>query len=329
MSRRIASEAELIQTYLAPLARRMPGALGLHDDCAMLMPPPSTDLIVTMDAVASGVHFFADDAASDIAWKALAVNVSDLAGKGAEPFAYMMALSFPDAPEHAWLSEFTSGLGQAQAAFGIGLLGGDTDKRPGPLTVTITAFGHVPKSTAVLRSGAKPGDIIFVSGTLGDSALGLKLRHNQELATRWGIADGHVAHLLNRFLRPEPRLKLGPALRDHASASMDLSDGLLKDLGRLCAASGVAAHVNPEKLPLSAATRAVVSADPDCFPALVAGGDDYELVCVVPAAHAAAFASAATAASLTVTEIGIIVAGRGEVRGIETLCANKTGWDHF
>lgn len=332
MPARVTSEGELIQTYLAPLSRRMPGALGLQDDCAVLVVPPGSELVVTTDAVAAGVHFFDTDAASDIAWKALAVNVSDLVAKAAVPLAYQMALSFPQAPSHEWLAGFAKGLDQAQAAFGLGLLGGDTDKRPGPLTITITAFGAVPKGRMVLRSGAQAGDLIFVSGTLGDSALGLKLRHAPDLANTWKLDKKAIALLANRYLRPEPRLALGAVLRDYASASMDISDGLAKDLERLCKASRVAAHIKVSSLPLSAAAKSAVAAGAELYKSVVSGGDDYEILCTVPADRAATFADAARARGVPVTSIGTVSAGSGLVLdGLDGVAIqlDATGWDHF
>lgn len=332
MPARVTSEGELIQTYLAPLARRMPGALGLQDDCAVLVVPPDAELVVTTDAVAAGVHFFDNDAASDIAWKALAANVSDLAAKGATPLAYQMALSFPEAPSHAWLADFAKGLDQAQSAFGLGLLGGDTDKRPGPLTITITAFGHLPKGRMVLRSGAQAGDLIFVSGTLGDSALGLKLRYAPDLASTWMLDKNAIDHLATRYLRPQPRLTLGATLRDDASASMDISDGLAKDLERLCQASRVAAHIKLSRLPLSAAAKSAVAADAGLWTSIVSGGDDYEILCTVAAERAGAFADAAQAAGVPVISIGTVSSGSGLVLdGLDGVIIklDAPGWEHF
>ncbi len=158
------TEEELIRTVFAPLTQGYPGALGLKDDCALLSPSDGYDLVLTTDAVAAGVHFFADDAAFDIAWKALAVNVSDLAAKGAKPLCYLMAAAFPEAPERDWLMGFATGLRAANDRFGIHLAGGDTDRRPGPLSITITAIGQVPRSELVPRAGARPGDLIYVMG---------------------------------------------------------------------------------------------------------------------------------------------------------------------
>ncbi|MEQ1577016.1 MAG: thiamine-phosphate kinase [Hyphomicrobium sp.] len=332
MTGTIGSESELIQTYLAPLARRTPGALGLSDDCGVLVVPPGVELIVTTDAIAAGVHFLNDDAANDIAWKALAVNVSDLAAKGAVPLAYQMALSFPEAPHHDWLRGFASGLDEAQAAFGIGLLGGDTDRRPGPLTITITAFGYAAKGRMVLRSGARPGDVIFVSGTLGDGALGLQIRLQPAAAVNWHLTSSEAYDLGRRYLRPDPRLRLGPALLDYATAAMDISDGLMKDLSRMCGASHVGARLEIASIPLSQGACTVVTNDPSQMSRIVSGGDDYEILCTVLPENTDGFLSAAHACGIDVARIGTIVPGGGvclyDADGQPVQLAGA-GWDHF
>lgn len=330
---RITSEADLIETYLAPLARKTPGALGLKDDCGVLIPPPGRDIVVTTDAVAEGVHFFASDAAADVGWKALAVNVSDIAGKGAEPLAFVMALSFPEAPLHSWMQGFASGLNEAQDAFGIGLLGGDTDRRPGPITITITAFGGVEKGRMITRSGAKPGDVIFVSGTLGDSALGLKMREDSAASARWRISPGDAKHLTHRYLRPQPRLALRLPLLDCASSAMDVSDGLLKDLDRLCRASRVGAEIHRSRLPLSPGARTALAADSRLCAAIESQGDDYEILATVAAGRADAFVAKSAAAGITVTAIGTVQSGVGvslrDQDGILVDTVDHLGFDHF
>ena len=331
-ARRADGEETLIQTYFAPLAAGLAGAHGLVDDCASLPPRPGEDLIVTTDAVAAGVHFFPDDAAADIAWKALAVNVSDLVSKGATPAAYVMALAFPEQPEPEWLRAFSNGLAEAQAAFGIKLAGGDTDRRPGPLSITITAFGHVPSGRMVRRATARPGDSIFVSGTIGDSALGLKLRGDAALAARWGLDQAAAQALVARYLRPEPRVALGPALLECASAAMDISDGLAKDLDRLVRASDVGARVIGSDIPLSMPARSAMAQSRDLFRVLVTGGDDYEILAAVPQDRRSAFRDAATLAGIPVTEIGRLEAGSGvEIVGPNgaPLALERLGWDHF
>jgi thiamine-monophosphate kinase len=329
---RITGEDDLVREFLAPLAAGFPGALGLKDDCAVLAPAPGMDLVLKTDPVVAGVHFFADDDPADIAWKALAVNVSDLAAKGATPRIYLMALSLPEAPERAWMAKFAAGLGEAQRAFGIALAGGDTDRTPGHFSIGITVIGEVPAGSMVRRAAARAGQAIYITGTLGDSALGLALRTDAALAARLGLSPDEVARAIGRYRRPEPRIGLAPALLAHAAAAMDLSDGLLKDLGRMCGASGVGARVLAADLPLSSAMRRAINAEPDRIGAAVAAGDDYEILATVAPASCAAFEAAARAAGIAVTRIGEITA-TPEVRvlGVDgvPLSPARTGWDHF
>jgi thiamine-monophosphate kinase len=323
---------EAIIRVLAPLAQGFAGAFGLQDDCALITPAPGTELVLKVDPVAEGVHFLPDDAPEDIAWKALAVNVSDLAAKAARPLGYLMALSFPAAPSAGWLSRFAAGLAEAQARFGCHLIGGDTDRRPGPLTVTITVIGEVERGHMVRRGTARAGDLVFVSGTLGDAALGLALRKDPALAAAWGLAPAEAEHLRRRYTRPEPRLALAGALRDHASAAMDISDGLAKDLARLCAASGCGAAVRFAEIPLSAGCARALAADPALVQHIVAGGDDYEILAAIPTAQSSAFQTAAAAAGSPVAQIGAMSAGAGVViegPSGQPLILDRTGWDHF
>ncbi len=332
MPGRITSEAELIATYLAPLTAGFPGAFNLSDDCAALPVAEGLELIVTTDAVAASVHCFADDAAGDIAWKALAVNVSDLVAKGAEPYAYTMALSFPEPPERVWMEAFAAGLSAAQTAFGLTLAGGDSDVRPGPLSVTITAFGILPKGGMVRRSGATAGDVIFVTGTIGDSGLGLALRKVPAQAQRWQLPAADHERLVQRYLRPEPRAALIPAIRKFATASIDVSDGLAKDLGHLCRASDVGASVELDRCPRSQAAQRVVALEPGIQRRLITSGDDYEVLLTVPQNAAAEFEAAAKAARVVVTAIGTIDADR-DVRFLASDGASvqlgRLGWEHF
>jgi thiamine-monophosphate kinase len=323
---------EAIVRALAPLAEGFAGAFGLQDDCALITPAPDTELVLKTDPVAEGVHFLADDDPQDIAWKALAVNVSDLAAKAARPIAYLMALSFPEAPSAGWLSRFAAGLAAAQARFGCHLIGGDTDRRPGPLTIAITLVGEVERGRMVRRGTAGAGEALFVSGTLGDAALGLALRGDVALATAWGLIPTEVEHLRRRYARPEPRLSLAAALREHASAAMDISDGLAKDLARLCAASGCAARVRLADMPLSPAAAKALAADPALARLIVAAGDDYEVLATVPAVKAAQFQASAAEAGVAVTRIGTTASGEGiriEDRDGRPLDLERTGWDHF
>lgn len=325
-------EDELIATTFAPLAEGFPGALGLKDDCAILVPPPGEDLVLTTDAVAAGVHFLPADGPADIAWKALAVNVSDLAAKGARPIAYLLSLSLPERPQGAWLDDLARGLAEAQEAFGIALAGGDTDQRPGPLSLTVTAIGSVPQGRMVQRATGQAGDLLFVSGTLGDSALGLRLRQEPARAAELGLADADVRALVGRYLRPEPRLALGPHLLEFATAAMDVSDGLAKDCGRMARASGTGAVIEAERIPLSAPFRAALKGEPGLLELALAGGDDYEVLAAVPPQRAAEFQAAAAASGVAVAEIGRLTDGADLViLGTDgrPMPMAATGWDHF
>lgn len=328
----VRGEEDIVQSFLAPLAAGLAGAHGLTDDCAALTPPPGEDLVLKTDAIAAGVHFFPDDPAAAIGWKALAVNVSDLAAKGARPLAYLMSLSFPEAPTRAWMAAFADGLSEAQAAFGCHLAGGDTDRRPGPLSITIMIIGAVPAGRMVARGAARPGDRLYVSGTLGDSALGLALRLDPGLASALQLDAADAAVLIDRYLRPRPRMALAAALLAHASAAMDLSDGLIKDLGRMAKASGTGATVALARVPVSDAARRMLERDPARQEAVIAAGDDYEILAAVAPAAAARFEAAAAAAGVAVTAIGEVTAGAGvsvlDAQG-RTVQLARTGWDHF
>ena len=332
-SQKIAGEAAIIQGFLEPLSRSWPGAFGLLDDCAVVAPAPGHELVVKTDPVRQGVHFFADDAPADIAWKAVAVNVSDLAAKAARPVAYMLALSLPDAPTRTWMAEFAEGLRAAQEAFGCVLIGGDTDQMDGPLSAAVTVFGEVPSGRMVRRATPAVGDALLVSGTLGDAALGLRLRQGEAID---GLRDEDRAAALARYLRPRPRLGLRVALRTWAHAAMDVSDGLGKDLGRMCHAGGLAAEVELARLPLSAALIAGTSDDMALRKRLVSSGDDYEVLCAVAPSDVDQFVAVCAAAGETVTNIGRFIAANGAAptpilldESGNTTPWGQAGYDHF
>ncbi len=295
-------EFALIERYFRPLARDR-GAFALADDAALYRQRPGDDLVLTTDTIAAGVHFFADDPPGAIARKALRVNLSDLAAKGAEPVGYLLSLALPDTWTERWIAAFAKGLGADQRRYGISLLGGDTTRAAGGLTVSITALGRVPKGAMVRRAGAKEGHAVFVSGTVGDAALGLRIRHNELAVTRG------AKHLLARYLLPEPRLALAPVLRHHATAALDVSDGLVADLAHICDVSRVSAEIDAPAVPLSPAARAALAADPAALATVLSGGDDYEILATVRPARAALFAAEAKAAGVSVTRIGTIMAG--------------------
>jgi thiamine-monophosphate kinase len=328
----VLSEETLIARYFVPLAKDFPGSYGLRDDAAVIEPPPDADLVVTTDALVGGVHFFADDAPADIAWKALAVNVSDLAAKGAAPLAYSLALALPPPPSPAFLAGFAQGLAEAQAHFGIALSGGDTCASRGDvLTIAVTAFGWVPRGKIVRRGGARASDSLYVSGTIGDAALGLKLRRGDADAVAWPIDEAGQQWLIDRYLRPQPRTGLASALLAHASAAMDVSDGLAIDCRRLCGVSGVGAQIDVAAIPFAEALRELVQT-PDNLRTAITGGDDYEILAAIRAGQEAAFEREAADAGVRVTRIGLIVKGDAPVfiRADGTaLRLDQPGFDHF
>lgn len=298
-------EFGLIERYFAPLAAD-PGALGLLDDAALLSLPAREQLVVTTDTVVETVHFFSDDPPASIARKALRVNLSDLAAKGAAPMGYLLSLALPADWSTAWLASFAGALKRDQATYGVALYGGDTVRSPTGTTISITAFGRVPKGRAVLRSGARPGDRVYVTGTIGDAALGLAARIGRIDVAAAGRGAGRLA---DRFLHPQPRVALAPVLRRRATAALDVSDGLWADLGHMCAASGVTATVDGGRVPLSAPAARLVAADSACLAIAVTGGDDYEIVAAVPSRSSGAFEREAAAVGVPVTHIGDIAAG--------------------
>ncbi|MFN3351830.1 thiamine-phosphate kinase [Pseudorhodoplanes sp.] len=302
-------EDELIAKYFKPLATA-PGALGLTDDAAAYAPPEGHDLVLTTDAIVSGIHFLPGDPPDTVARKALRVNLSDLAAKGARPAGCLLTLALPESTGDDFLHPFAAALHSDCDLFACSLLGGDTVRTDGPLWASITAFGVLPRGSMVRRAGAGPGDIVMITGTVGDSALGLRLLLEPELAAQWSLDDDDAAHLVGRYRVPQPRNAMADAVRMLASAAMDVSDGLVGDLAKLCGASGVSARIGVARLPLSAAAAKAFKAAPGLIEAIATGGDDYEILASVSRDKVAAFRDGARAAGIAVTEIGEIVAGR-------------------
>ena len=300
-------EFELIARYFAPLAKGFPGAAGLRNDNAVLSPPRGKQLLVKTDAIVAGVHFLADDEPGLVARKALRVNLSDIAAGGGKPLAYQMALALPPRWTEAWVAAFCRGLAADQRKFGVHLCGGDTVATPGPLTVSITLFGTVPSGRAMSRGGARNGDDIWVSGTIGDAALGL-LVARRKLA---GMSHAHKRHLIARYRLPQPRLDLAPLLRKLARASIDVSDGLAADLGHICAQSRLGARIDVDAVPLSAPARAALAQDRALLARILGGGDDYEILFTAAPARRQALAAAARAIGIKLTRIGEMNDGRG------------------
>jgi thiamine-monophosphate kinase len=315
-----------IRRYFAPLAG--PGGLGLGDDAALLDCPPGHCLVVTVDQLIEGVHYLPDDAPDTVARKLLRRNLSDLAAMGATPRHYLLTTALPASVTDDWVGCFAEGLAEDQRHFGIALLGGDSAGTSGPASLTMTAIGEVPVAREIRRSGARPGDRIWVSGTIGDAFLGLQV-------LRGGLADLAAEQrdaLVARYRLPEPRTRLGPRLAGIAHAMIDVSDGLAADLGHLCDASGVGAMVALPRLPLSGAARSVVADDDALRVALATGGDDYELLFAAPPEAAAALAALAEELAVPLSEIGEIVDGAGvrlaDAAGHD-MPVTAAGWRHF
>jgi thiamine-monophosphate kinase len=297
-------EDELIARYFAPLAGH--AGLALVDDAALIPPPPGCDLVATADALVAGVHFFADDPPEKIARKALRVNLSDLAAKGARPLGFLLVLALPADWTEGWLEAFAKGLGDDAQTYSCPLIGGDTVRTPGPLTLSIMALGSVEAGRMVARTGVRAGDRLYVTGTIGDAALGLRLRRGQGPK----LDEPHRQHLLDRYLLPRPRLALVPTMAVFAHGGMDVSDGFVGDFGKMLRASGVTAHVDLSRLPLSDAAAAAIAADPSLFEIAATGGDDYELLAAVPNDAAGAFEAAAATAGVRLTRVGEAAAGK-------------------
>jgi thiamine-monophosphate kinase len=320
-------EFDLIARYFAPLTSSFAGAGGLRSDNAFLPADARHDLVVKTDTIVAGVHFLADEKPGIVAAKALRVCLSDLAAGGARPYVYQLALALPKDWSEDWVARFAAGLAAEQRAYGIVLCGGDTVVTPGPLTVTITAFGRVARGRGLGREGARPGDEAWVSGTIGDGALGL-------LAARGRLKMLSVAKartLERRYRLPQPRNLLGPQLIGIATATADISDGLLADAGHIASASNVRVHIERDAVPLSTAAGRAVAADPHLWANVLGGGDDYELVFAVPQRRRGALMAAARAAGIAVTTVGRFEAGEGVrlTAGGLPLRMPRAGFVHF
>jgi thiamine-monophosphate kinase len=322
-------EFALITRHFAPLASGFPGALGLTDDAALIDGPAGRQWAVTTDAIVAGVHFLPDDPPELIARKLVRVNLSDLAAMGAKPIAILLAACFPHGTDDAWLDRFSDGIRSDCAEFSIALVGGDTVATPGPLTLTLTALGDVAAGSALLRSNARSGDQIWVSGTIGDAAFGL------EVARGGGgkLPPAEAKSLVERYRLPQPRVHLGPALVGLARAAMDVSDGLIGDLGHICRASGVAAVVEAASVPLSPACQAAIDAGlGEGLGTVLSGGDDYELLFTAPPSATGQLISLGEKLDLRLTPFGSIMPGTGvTVRGPKgrPMRLSGGGYRHF
>src|SRR6478609_2885766 len=322
-------EDSLIARYFRPLATD-PGAFGLDDDAAALK-PSGDDIVVTTDAIVEGVHFLPDDPPDTIARKALRVNLSDLAAKGAVPTGFVLTLALRSFDE-AWLKPFAAALGEDAAQFACPLLGGDTVSTPGPLMVSVTAFGRVPPGKMIHRSGAKPGERVMVTGTIGDAALGLAVLRGGKVHASATDAAARAA-LVERYRVPQPRVALAEIIREYASAAMDVSDGLAGDLTKLCGVSGVSAVIDLESIPLSDAARDLVSRGIVDLETLIAGGDDYEILCTIADDRVEGFAQAAKRVGVGLSSIGMVVAGGAVPKFLDRqgaeIALKRRAYSHF
>jgi thiamine-monophosphate kinase len=325
-------EFDIIAKYFVPLATDA-SALGLRDDAAVLRPPEGQEIVLSCDTIIEGVHFLPDDPPESIGHKALAVNLSDLAAKGAKPYVYLLALSLPRAPSGPWLEAFASGLGELQKSAAICLVGGDTTATPGPLSITVTVLGLVPHGHAVLRLGAKQGDRLYVTGTIGDAHLGLRLLKQPGLGGSWGFTEEETEFVVARYRRPQPRNDLTLLVRNFAQAAIDVSDGLVGDVEKLARVSHVGALIEATRIPFSPAARKALEREPQLLEALITGGDDYEILAAVPEASAASFEAEARAKGMSVTMIGRLEGPAGEARvlgpGGQMLKLGPKGFAHF
>jgi thiamine-monophosphate kinase len=319
-------EFERIRRFFAPLAG--PGGLELRDDAALVECGAGRRLVVTADAIVAGVHYLPDDPPDRVARKLLRVNLSDLAAMAARPLSYLLTTALPAELGADWLAGFARGLAADQARFGVALLGGDSVATRGPAVLSLTALGEVAEGAEIRRSGARAGERVWVSGTIGDAFLGLAVRRGAHR----GLSDAQRAALVARFQLPEPRTELGPRLAGLARAMIDVSDGLVADLGHICETSGVGAVVALAALPLSPAARLLVAADPDLLPRLACGGDDYELLFTAPEAAEPRLAALSAELGLPLTAIGRIESGAG-VRLVDRegrqVAVESGGYRHF
>lgn len=314
------NEFGIISKYFAPLTQSSSGAFGLKDDAAVISPESGYDLVITKDAIIENVHFLPSDSAFDIAVKLMAVNLSDLAAKGAKPVGYFLAIMFPKNTSEKWLEEFASGISNMIKLYGGAVLGGDTTSHNGALALSLTAIGQVKTGAMIKRSGAKTGDDIYVSGTIGDSFLGLNILQ--------GKIKGESDYLVSRYKKPQPRVELGLNLVDIANSSIDVSDGLLADLGHICEASGLGAIINPDVITLSEDAEKFI----DIKYSHLSGGDDYEILFTAKPEHEQKIQQISDKLQLKITKIGNITSSCG-VKLInsqgEEVIIEKTGYSHF
>ncbi len=320
------SEFSIIKKYFAQLAGE--GSFNFEDDAAQISTNKDMSLVITQDAIAEDIHFFDDDPPEFIAKKALRVNLSDLAAKGAKSKYISLALGLGKTWNEEWLAGFAKGLSEDCKLYDLQLTGGDTFKTTGGFVISITAIGEIPIGNYVSRLDAKDGDSIFVTGTIGESALGLIARQNSFDE----LSGDENDYLINRYLCPQPRVECATLLQQYVSASMDVSDGLIGDLEKLCKASDVGARLNVEKVPLSSATKSAIRGESGLLKTALTGGDDYEILLTVPQNRLEAFEASSLNLPFPITRIGEITSGEGVQLLDESnklIKLEKTSYDHF
>ncbi|MDO8840192.1 MAG: thiamine-phosphate kinase [Parvibaculum sp.] len=322
-------EFALIAELFVPLAASAPEALALKDDAALYTASPGHQTVLTVDAMVEGVHFLPDDPAECVARKLLRVNLSDLAAKGATPKGYLLVTAWREGTPLSWMRAFATGLATDQQIFAIALWGGDTVRTPGPPSFTLTAVGEVPAGTMLKRGGARVGDGIYVTGTIGDAALGLKvLQGGLE-----GLDRVRRDWLAGRYRLPEPRMAAGGALRGIASGALDVSDGLMADLGHLCAVSGVGARIELGRVPLSSAARAALALDGGLIEAIAGGGDDYEILFAAAPGREVEIADIAAETRTPIVRIGTVLPAAEGVNPVDgagrPVAFKHLGYRHF
>lgn len=319
------NEFEMIQKYFLPLTMGRREAGQLSDDAAVIGVPDGYDLVVSSDTLNGGTHFLKKEAPANIAHKVLRVNLSDMAAMGAKPHSYQLNLAFSNMPDEDWVREFSAALLEDNEEFGVFCSGGDTTVAEGPLLISMTITGLVPKGKAVRRSTAQEGDLVVLSGPIGRAAVGVKVLLDT-------LTIENPASFLEACHKPQPRTPISEEICQYARAAVDVSDGLIADLGHVCKASGVAAKLNLADIPLHKDTRALLDAQVVTAESLLTGGDDYEICMAVAPENFEAFAAAAKEKGVELAVIGAFTKGKGvevvDERG-EAMNFKRAGWTHF
>ena len=322
------NEFELVKRHLEPLVLDREAAASLKDDCAVFGISSGHEVAISVDTLIADIHFFKNDPPKQIAQKVLRVNLSDLASSGAEPKFYFLAMSLPSTIGMDWIEQFCLGLGADQTKFGISLLGGDTTSTPGPLSLTVTVIGEVPKGKAIRRGGAIEDEDVYLTGVIGDAALALSLIKTKGLDS----VSKNFPVLLERYRLPQPRTVLAPDLRQIASACIDISDGLAADLEHICKTSGIAADIKISLLPISDAARVLIKEDKKKWETIISGGDDFELLFTAQPKFSSVIKRLSKEKNIQINCIGKTKKGSG-VRFFDSkgklFAVKKRGWQHF